>query len=119
MSIRRWLSADIQKLWDIAWDLWSHRNVYLHDADQGRIILQLNQEVTEWYLRGGTHSSRDGRALFLTSLPVLLDSSVSNKQMWLRRVKLADSRSRRTPTVYAHERTGLRRRLQSASEPSG
>ena len=119
VSIRRWLSAVIQKLWDIAWDLWSHRNVYLHDADRGRMILQLNNEVSEWYSRGGSHLSRDGQALFQTSLPVLLESSISNKQMWLRRVQLADSRSRRTPTVYAQERASIRRWLQSASESPG
>jgi hypothetical protein len=29
----RWLTALIQKLWDVAWDMWDHRNRVLHDQN--------------------------------------------------------------------------------------
>ena len=32
----RWLTALIQKLWDVAWDLWDHRNSVVHDKDSNQ-----------------------------------------------------------------------------------
>jgi hypothetical protein len=29
----RWLTAQIQKLWDIAWDMWDNRNRVLHEQE--------------------------------------------------------------------------------------
>ena len=29
-SARRWTTALIQKLWNVAWDLWEHRNGIVH-----------------------------------------------------------------------------------------
>ena len=31
---KRWVSALIRKLWDVAWDLWDHRNNQIHSPGQ-------------------------------------------------------------------------------------
>jgi hypothetical protein len=33
-SPKRWTTALIQKLWDVAWDMWEHRNDILHNQEQ-------------------------------------------------------------------------------------
>jgi hypothetical protein len=38
-SPKRWTIALIQKLWEVAWNMWEHRNGILHDKEQS-IILQ-------------------------------------------------------------------------------
>jgi hypothetical protein len=40
---KRWISSLIKKLWEIAWDLWEHRNGVLHDKING----YANQSLTE------------------------------------------------------------------------
>jgi hypothetical protein len=45
-SGRRWTIALIQKLWDIAWDLWEHRISIIHD-EANAMILHNMAEVDE------------------------------------------------------------------------
>jgi hypothetical protein len=35
---RRWISMLIRKLWDVAWDLWEHRNGYAHRDSTNRVV---------------------------------------------------------------------------------
>ena len=36
----RWTSALIRKLWQIAWDMWEHRNGILHDKEFGQAAVE-------------------------------------------------------------------------------
>jgi hypothetical protein len=42
---RCWLSSIIKKLWNIAWNLWEHRNGAAHDKQNGLTAAFLQQEV--------------------------------------------------------------------------
>ena len=42
----RWLMV-IQKLWDVAWDLWDHRNNVLHKKDDGVLHQQLQTNIQD------------------------------------------------------------------------
>jgi hypothetical protein len=41
----RWTVALILKLWNIAWDLWSHRNGYEHKNDLAAKTMQLDEQI--------------------------------------------------------------------------
>jgi hypothetical protein len=50
---RRWASAIVLKLWNIAWDMWEHRNGILHETENlvtRAMQTQLNAKVTRIYL---------------------------------------------------------------------
>ncbi|MFN9980554.1 MAG: hypothetical protein ACK53Y_11590, partial [bacterium] len=50
---RRWASAIVLKLWNIAWDMWEHRNGILHETENlvtRAMQTQLNAKVTRVYL---------------------------------------------------------------------
>jgi hypothetical protein len=49
---KQWLSAIIQKLWKVAWDLWDHRNNILHNSDVNIADQQQRLEVKEEFKRG-------------------------------------------------------------------
>jgi hypothetical protein len=87
MSIRRWASSIIRKLWDIAWDMWDHRNQWLHHTEEGEAIQQLHAELRHHYELGCSSLPRAEKLLFRTSLADLLNSSTTVKQSWLRRVQ--------------------------------
>jgi hypothetical protein len=43
----RWLTALIQKLWDVAWDMWDHRNRVLHDQEHSVARDLQIQQITD------------------------------------------------------------------------
>jgi hypothetical protein len=50
---RRWVCAIVLKLWNIAWDMWEHRNGILHEKENlvtQAMQAQLNAKVTRVYL---------------------------------------------------------------------
>jgi hypothetical protein len=47
-----WLTALIQKLWDIAWDTWDHRNRVLHDTELSVARDLEIQQITEQFQLG-------------------------------------------------------------------
>lgn len=87
-SGRRWLIAIIRKLWEIAWDLWSQRNQFLHEVETASLHSHLIQQIRDEYARGfrGLTNVREltGRPLqsLLTALP-------ATQQAWLHRIQAA------------------------------
>jgi hypothetical protein len=43
----RWLTALIRKLWDIAWDLWEHRNGIEHHNDQAKLCAAFDKQIQQ------------------------------------------------------------------------
>lgn len=85
-SPRRWISALIRKLWLIAWDLWEHRNGFLHDKDQSILISQLDAQIAEQFEIGHTSLDVNTKSLFKQGLPFILKRPIDVKHQWLRRV---------------------------------
>jgi hypothetical protein len=90
---RRWVIALIKKMWQIAWDLWEHRNGILHEqqnAVSADAILELDRKLSIAYydyrsiLLGGID-----RHLFSLSLSQLLQKDVIYRKTWLHQVELA------------------------------
>jgi hypothetical protein len=84
---RRWTVCLIKKLWNIAWDLWEHRNSILHQQDNclsSSELAVLNQKIRSLYsqLR---NSSISGQDRYLLSLPIdkLLGKDSTYKRTWL------------------------------------
>ena len=90
---RRWVIALIKKLWQIAWDLWQHRNNVLHEQEND--VLQkesepLNRRIRTLFFRSLSILRRtpDGY-LLKTPLSALVDKPLVYRQEWERKVKLA------------------------------
>ena len=115
-SPKRWLTSVITKLWDIAWDMWEHRNGCLHDNEMGEEIIQLHSDITHQYSLGSTNFSRKSQGLFHSSLESLLLSSKATKQLWLQRVISARLRVQHQQiaghATYNRERQTMRTWLQ-------
>jgi hypothetical protein len=117
---RRWVIALIKKMWQIAWDLWEHRNGILHEqqnAVSANAITELDRKLRISYyncrsiLLGGID-----RHLFSLSLPQLLQKDVIHRQTWLHQVELAMRNIRKRGWVRWHSSPimllGMRRRMQ-------
>ncbi len=103
----RWLSSLIKKLWQVAWDMWEHRNGILHAQDNcvsSATISSINKNLRSLYNRLQSiilsHADR-----YLTALPAhtLLAKDLTYKQAWIANAQLlvkchrkAIRRSRRT-----------------------
>lgn len=93
---RRWTIAIISKLWDIAWDMWQHRNHIIHNTLHPKKQLEmelLGQQVNELYEQGSTELLNRDRTLFQKSLTTLLKGNGNEQEQWVTSVRLAHQRA--------------------------
>jgi hypothetical protein len=84
--------AVIKKLWDVAWDLWEHRNGFLHDAEYQETLYNManvNAEIRFQFERGCEKLPQRVRYLFEGNLSELLTTSVQHRHKWLATVTAA------------------------------
>jgi hypothetical protein len=111
-SGRRWTIAIIQKLWDIAWDLWENRNDMIYAKENAEILHGIMAEVDDAIrikFQWGPHGllQRD-HGLFTGSVENILTTSIVYQQRWLQRVETARERAtRRQLTTYNAERQAI------------
>jgi hypothetical protein len=46
-SPKRWTITLVQKMWEVAWNMWEHRNGILHDKEQSIILHSINDTIRE------------------------------------------------------------------------
>jgi hypothetical protein len=118
---KRWAAAIIQKLWNMAWDLWEHRNGILYDEENQvtrTMILQLNARVLRIYNDLSSRALRhNDRHLVHLSLSKLLKKDSNYKVTWLTVAEPALQHGRRVSwqTRTQHDRMlqGMRRGMFS------
>ena len=84
---RGWTTAIIQKLWNIAWDMWEHRNGILHDKENlitRSMVAQLNARVSQVYTDFSSQAlGHNDHHLVHLSLNALLWKDTNYKVTWL------------------------------------
>jgi hypothetical protein len=93
---RRWTIAIISKLWDIAWDMWQHRNHIKHNTLHPRKQLEmefLGQQVRELYAQGAKELLPRDRQLFQKSVDTLQKGTGNEQEQWITSVLLAHQRA--------------------------
>ena len=107
------------KLWDIARDMWDHRNQWVHNTEMGTLVKQLHQDISREYNMGGSTLPLPEQVLFRRTLESLLASSTATKQLWLQRIRTARQQQQviqREGTVeYTRERNFMRAWIQKAN----
>jgi hypothetical protein len=117
----RWTTALIQKLWDITWDLWEHRNGLVHAKENAETLHNMAEtdgEIRAQYLRGPHGLAQCDHYLFSRPVADILSASILYRQKWLIRVETArDRAARQLITMYSRERQALRAWLQGTNGP--
>jgi hypothetical protein len=89
------VTALIKPLWQIAWDMWEHRNNILHDNDANATLLgitALNTQIITMYHRGILPlMTPDEKVLFKSPLESLLRLRPPSKRAWIASVKASHS----------------------------
>ena len=89
---KRWTSALIQKVFEVAWDQWEHRNGILHDVDNKfdkATELRVNREIQNQFRIGKASLPRADHGLFHAGAQRILARSLKSKQNWLHFVSTA------------------------------
>ena len=89
----RWLSALIRKLWQVAWDMWEHRNGILHDKEKGQAALEREERIRDEFDEGWAALDRDTRLMFRPGLAKVLRFKAGPQRAWLARVETARQRA--------------------------
>jgi hypothetical protein len=96
MTGRQWMIAILSKLWDIAWDMWQHRNHIKHNTLHPKKQLEMEiigQQVKEMYAKGAKELLTRDRTLFQKSLATILKGSGNEQEQWITSVTLAQYRA--------------------------
>ena len=87
-----WTSLLIQKLFNVAWDQWEHRNEALHDMENKfdqEAILQPNNSIHQEFVIGTHQLPTADQGLFKAGVQHILKCPIYQKQQWLQHVNLA------------------------------
>jgi hypothetical protein len=107
-------------MWQIAWDLWEHRNGYLHNKEDNLISQELNKRLEQEFNKGTKLLRKSTRALFSGGLAALQRKPLEIRQQWLRRVTLARERDEEAARETFHtERQAMSRWLGTSRELEG
>jgi len=91
-SRKQWTAAIIQKLLQVAWDMWHHRNQVLHHSEinQGNIVeYDTNQQIWAIYNQGLGSFPCDVMAVLKRKVTNLIDLPLAYKQQWIETALLA------------------------------
>jgi hypothetical protein len=97
-SGKRWVISLIKKLWEVAWDLWEHRNGILHDQNNvvsDKAISVLNQQIRSQYHQLQVGILEFDQYLLKIPLAHLLKKDTTYKRSWLQQSGSALSAARR------------------------
>jgi hypothetical protein len=113
-SSRRWVSALITKMLEIAWDLWEHRNGILHDKEKGYAAQMVRQQILILWNHSRIQHITSIRQLVKGNVEDILCSGYNQQQQWILRVEAAINKDKRLrgASQYSREREGMRRYLE-------
>jgi hypothetical protein len=102
-------------MWQVAWDLWEHRNGYLHDREDNLLSIQVNNSIITQFDLGYKKLDRATQALFSGSLHSILAKPFEIRQQWVRRVQSArDMESTQTTRAYIGKRRIMAKWLRAS-----
>jgi hypothetical protein len=102
-SPQLWISRFQKRIWEIPWQLWQHRNEFLHNDGTTihfQEIAAVNREIRTEYLQRGQGLPDHYQYLFHGQLDELLSQNIFHKQEWLKSVWAA--REHHTPDARRH-----------------
>jgi hypothetical protein len=107
-SGKRWLAALILKLWNIAWDLWEHRNNIAHAANEAAIHERITNDI--YTILATNEYSPSAAYLFTEGMrEQLVSVNLSTKKSWLHSIhaqifyRNSHQHSRTSPNVTNNE----------------
>ena len=89
---KRWTSALIQKVFEVTWDQWEHRNGILHDDDNKfdkATELRVDTAIRNQFRVGTGSLPRADHGLFRAGVQRILARTLKRKQGWLHFVRTA------------------------------
>ena len=89
---KRWASALIQKVFDVAWDQWEHRNGILHEVDNKfdqETTIRVDAEIKRQFRVGTGSLPQADHGLFRAGVQRILDRPLKQKHRWLTFVRAA------------------------------
>ena len=112
-SDRRWATALIKKLWDVAWDQWDDKNGAIHNTPLGIEMsggLSLIRAIKAEFFWGKVGLPRKVQSTFPTNVNILLDAPLEHQQCWFVLIRAAREMQNdyRIPDKFSDPKSSLR-----------
>jgi hypothetical protein len=110
---KRWIGELVKKTWQIAWDLWEHRNGILHDKNIGYCAQETNDKIRRLLWDPQVYRIISIRGLLTENEETICGWGLTQKQTWVVRVEaaLAKFRAQQDTSLYQQERVRMQRYL--------
>jgi hypothetical protein len=110
-SSYRWTTQLIQKMWNIAWDLWEHRNGIEHEKDQEIATTEANATI-QLELQKGFTSIPEYNMSTTAADKMVLSATLPYKLAWIRNIQVARERATRRTHPTLNEMNRMRQNLR-------
>jgi hypothetical protein len=84
---KRWMTAVIRKLWEIAWDMWNQRNDIVHAVEEARTRSQLEEDIRKEFKLGTRGLNKLVQRMFRAGVLAILRKQTVYQKGWLRWVR--------------------------------
>ena len=102
---KRWLTSVIQKMWDIAWDLWDHRCKILHNKDSSILHARQEDDIKTEFDKGTAGLLPHTKRMFSDGLLRVLQRNQQRREAWIVCVQAARARCLRKKEQRQHSYT--------------
>ena len=99
---KRWLTSVIQKMWDIAWDLWDHRCKILHNKDSSILHARQEDDIKTEFDKGTAGLLPHTKRMFSDGLLRVLQRNQQRREAWIVCVQAARARCLRKKEQRQH-----------------
>ena len=100
---KRWAAAIIEKVWEISWNMWQHRNHIKHNTLHPRRaaeMAELDRSLSEAYDRGNSKLLGQDQQLFAKTKHKLLKGTFIEKSQWIASVAMGHQKAKRAKEDY-------------------
>ena len=119
-SGNRWAALLIEQLWEMGFSMWEHRNKIMHSPDSVQAKQDLEKadtQIQEEFGTGGADLPTSAQHLFRLTLKQRLKQNLSDKEHWLRLVKLEREHARANSRQLRLQRRRFENHFQTPTRP--
>jgi hypothetical protein len=93
-SSLQWSSSIIIKIWQVAWELWTHRNEILHKSNHRLQSYDIDEQIRQIWQQGELHKIRSIKKIIPQNVDEILITNLEKKQQWVARITAAIQREK-------------------------
>jgi hypothetical protein len=109
-SAKQWSVSIIIKIWQVAWELWEHRNNALHNTKHRLQNQEIDEKIQQLWNNRVLCKIKNVAKLIPGTMEEVLSANLNNKVQWVARMEaaLTKEETKANSSAYTQERQLMR-----------